>query len=183
MAIYPAIFLDRDGTLIEDVGYIKSISDVRFFPDSFDSLRQLQQHFLLFIITNQSGIAKGLTTTDEVNQVNNYILSRLKEQNIYIREIFCCPHDTGDNCSCKKPHPYFIHQAAESYGLDLDHSYILGDHPSDAGCGINAGIHPVYLLTGHGQKHLHELHSDVRVCGNLSEATKFILNLITDQND
>ena len=74
MTKHPAIFLDRDGTLIDDVGYIQHSSEVSFYPFTFEALSLLQEHFLLFIITNQSGIAKGITTESEVSAVNNYIV-------------------------------------------------------------------------------------------------------------
>jgi D-glycero-D-manno-heptose 1,7-bisphosphate phosphatase len=174
MAKHPAIFLDRDGTIVEDRGYIKDPSDIIFYPESFSALNLLQEHFLLFIITNQSGISKGLTTESEVQQVNNHVIETLEKEGIAIYDIFSCPHKTEDNCTCKKPKPYFIIKAAEKYNLDLPHSYILGDHPSDVLCGLNAGVHPIYLLTGHGLKHRHELTEKVKICNNILEAAYYI---------
>ena len=73
-----------------------------------------------------------------------------------------------------KPKPYFIHQAAELYAIDLENSYIIGDHPSDVECGLNAGIKSIYLLTGHGEKHKNELISAYPICENISTATQHI---------
>lgn len=169
-----AVFLDRDGTIIKDVGYINNPQDVEFFEESFSALLKLQKRFILFIITSQSGISKGFTTETEVKLVNEYVVETLKSKGVYIEYVYCCPHSNEDNCICKKPKPYFIHQAEKQYQLDLNNSYIIGDHPSDSECGINAGITPIYLLTGHGEKHRHELNNDVMICKNILEAANII---------
>ena len=175
MAKHPAIFLDRDGTIIEDSGYINNPLNIEFYPYSFEALQNLQGHFLLFIITNQSGVSKGLITENEVEEVNKHIIGALKARGIAIYDTFYCPHKNEDNCECKKPKPYFIHQAAELYNIDLTKSFIVGDHPSDIQCGINAGVTPIYLLSGHGSKHRNELNSDFKICENILEASKYIL--------
>ncbi len=172
MAKHPAVFLDRDGTLIDDVGYIKHSSEVSFYSFTFEALSLLLEHFLLFIITNQSGIAKGITTEKEVSEVNKHIIKKLKEQDIVISDTFCCPHNTEDNCECKKPRTYFIDKANLLYNIDLSRSFIIGDHPSDIQCGLNAGITPIYLLTGHGKKHQNEINKGTVICSNLLEASK-----------
>ncbi len=169
-----AIFLDRDGTIIKDLGYLSNPREVEFFPDTIDSLRLLQKTFLLFIITNQSGISKGITSAKDVKQVNDYLVETLCANGIRITDVFCCPHDTTDNCICKKPKPYFINLAARLYNINLAKSYIIGDHPSDVECGINSGINPVYVLTGHGKKHRHELTQDCFICNNIRDASKLI---------
>jgi D-glycero-D-manno-heptose 1,7-bisphosphate phosphatase len=176
MGRHPAIFLDRDGTLIEDVGYIKQSSEVKFYSFVMEALMLLQEYFLLFIITNQSGIAKGITTEEEVIDVNTYILRTLKEKGIFIHDIFYCPHKTEDNCNCKKPKPYFIYKAYQLYNIDLKRSFIIGDHPSDIQCGSNAGITPVYLLTGHGIRHKSEVKDDTIIFDNILKASEFIIS-------
>jgi D-glycero-D-manno-heptose 1,7-bisphosphate phosphatase len=175
MSNSPAIFLDRDGTIIEDRGYLKNAVDVVFLPGCFNALTLLKEHFELFIITNQSGISKGITNEEDVIDVNNHIINTLNANDISIREIFYCPHKTEDNCSCKKPNPFFINKAAELYNLNLADSFIIGDHPSDALCGINAGVTPIFLLTGHGTKHQDELPRGIKVCENIFDAAKYIL--------
>ncbi len=174
----PAIFLDRDGTLIEDNGYLHHPSEVQFFPYTFQVLRALQEHFFLFIVTNQSGIAKGITSETEVMAVNRHIVETLQREEITLLEFYYCPHKTEDRCNCKKPHPHFLQLAAQRYGLDLAKSFIIGDHPSDVECGLNAGVTPLYLLTGHGQKHKNELPPDIAIFSNLSDASEFILTSI-----
>jgi D-glycero-D-manno-heptose 1,7-bisphosphate phosphatase len=171
----PALFLDRDGTLIEDRGYIKNPEDLVFFPDVFANLRQLQKTFRLFIITNQSGIAKGLLTHEEVDEVHKVFRETLRSLGVRIDRLFCCPHDTEDQCLCKKPSPYFIHEAARDFELDLKNSYMIGDHPSDVECGINAGVNPIYLLSGHGQYHLGDLRESVPIYEDFGQAAQHIL--------
>lgn len=178
MAKHPAIFLDRDGTIIEENGYIDNTLNVEFFPYTYKSLELLQKHFLLFIITNQSGISKRFIDETDVQKVNRYITDTFKKNGITIFDTFCCPHKNEDNCSCKKPKPYFLHKAAQLYNVDLSKSFIIGDHPSDIECGINAGVTPIYLLSGHGRKHKDELTFKSKVCNNLSDASKYIISII-----
>lgn len=171
---YAAIFLDRDGTIIQDAGYIRHPREVEFIPGCFEALLALQERYKLFIITNQSGISKGLTTEAEVQMVNNYIVDCLRSRGILINHVFSCPHSNEDKCSCKKPGTYFIDEAAALYNLDIKSSYIIGDHPSDVECGINAGMTPVYVLTGHGEKHLNELKNKVEISKDILEASNSI---------
>ena len=172
-----AIFLDRDGTIIQDRGYINKIKDVAFYPYTFNSLRELQKKFLLFIVTNQAGIGKGLIHLDEMHQIHQYILLKLHEQQIKIQEIFYCPHTKDDNCFCRKPSPYFLNTAKEKYHLDIHHSYVIGDHPSDIQLALNTKANGIYVLTGHGRKHLSEIKNystTIKITQNLKSATIFI---------
>jgi len=174
MAKLPAIFLDRDGTLIEDRGHIRDCSEVRFYPFTTEALTILKDSFLLFIITNQSGIGKGLVREEEVSAIHAHILDSLSQEGIEIREVYSCPHRTEDNCACKKPKTAWVEKACREYPVDPGRSYIIGDHPSDAECGLNAGMTPIYLLTGHGTKHLPELTQETIICDNLLSAAKYI---------
>jgi histidinol-phosphate phosphatase family protein len=179
MAKHPAIFLDRDGTIIEDKGYLSDPADLILYPSSIRALKELQKYFLLFIITNQSGISTGNQTHMEVVRINKYLINILKDENVIIYDVFYCPHTKEDNCNCRKPQPYFVLKAAMEYNLDLDNSFILGDHPTDVLCGINAGITPVYLLSGHGEKHIGEVPYGVKVCENILAASSLIIKLKT----
>ena len=178
MAKHPAIFLDRDGTIIEDTGYIDNTLNVEFFPYTFKALGLLQKHFLLFIITNQPGVSKGLISEKDVQDVNRYITETLKNKGITIFDTFYCPHKSEDNCDCRKPKPYFLNKAVQLYNTDLTKSFIIGDHPTDIECGINAGVMPIYLLSGHGNKHKDELTFNSKICNNLLDASKYIVSTI-----
>ncbi|MCX6985325.1 MAG: HAD-IIIA family hydrolase, partial [Lentisphaerae bacterium] len=170
-----AIFLDRDGTVIEDRGHLKNPEQVLFYPFTFEALKLLQKDFLLFIVTNQSGIAKGLLGKEDVEKVNLHVLDALEENGIKITKVYYCPHNREDECKCIKPKPYFLKKAAEKYGIDLANSYVIGDHPHDVECGLNAGASGIFVLTGHGSKHLDEVKEGWSVAANLLEAAEIII--------
>jgi histidinol-phosphate phosphatase family protein len=170
----PAIFLDRDGTLIEDAGFLRGIAEVDFYPQTFSALRRFGD-FVLFIVTNQSGIAKGDITTDEARVVNDYVAWRLAEEGIRIRAVYCCPHQRTDQCSCMKPKPYFLKLAERDHGIDLSRSFVIGDHPSDAELAHAVGANAIYVLTGHGAKHRAELQVPASVVPDIAAAADLIL--------
>ena len=169
-----AVFLDRDGTIIEDNGYLANPSQVVFFEDTFDALRQLQTEYMLFIITNQQGIKEGVLTAEEVDCVNQYVVDSLKNADINITAVYVCPHTKADNCMCRKPNPYFLHKAKKDYHLNLEHSFVLGDHPSDIQLAINAKANGIYVLTGHGKEHLSDLNNNGVVVSGIDEAVNRI---------
>ena len=170
-----AVFLDRDGTIIKDNGYIGNLDDVEFYSFTFKALKLLQEEFLLFIVTNQSGIGKGLVKEKDVEKLNDHILSNLRKNEVKIEELFYCPHKTEDRCKCKKPLPYFIDLAAEKYNIETDKSYVVGDHPSDILFAKNAGASGIFVLTGHGRGHLKEISEDIMISKNLYYASLKIL--------
>jgi len=166
----PAVFLDRDGTLIEDRGHLGDPSQVAFYPETFPALRRLGGQFLLFIVTNQNGIAKGVTTPEGVRRVNDFVVRRLAEEGIEIREVYCCPHERSDGCECIKPSPYFPRQAERDHGVDLARSFMVGDHPPDVELAANVGARGLFVLSGHGAKHRDELRVPCEVVSGISEA-------------
>jgi len=171
-----AVFLDRDGTIIEDRGHLRNPSDVVFFPETFEALQKLMEYFMLFIVTNQPGISKGLIGHNDVKHINIHLIKTLAKAGIKITNIYVCPHSRSDNCFCIKPEPYFLEKAAEDYQIDLQRSFVVGDHPHDVQLARNAGARGIYLLTGHGRKHLPELPEDTDVSeGILQAAEKIIL--------
>mgnify|MGYP000539577129 CR=1 FL=1 len=171
-----AIFLDRDGTINEDLGYIYEKEDLVFIKDSLKALKILQKYFNLYIITNQSGIGKNIFTEDDFFKFNDYFLETLKKAGITIKKVYYCKHKNEDNCICKKPSTYFIDKIIKEDNILRDLSYVVGDHPHDVVMGIKAGIKSIYLLSGHGKKHLNELDCTPEyIAVNLYEATKFIL--------
>lgn len=179
-----AVFLDRDGTLTEDRGYISNTDDVRFFPETFESLRRLSERFALFIVTNQSGIAKGLTSAEDVEKVNAYIDEQLGKNGVEILKTYCCPHDTEDGCLCRKPGPLFAEDARKNFGVDLSRSFMIGDHPSDVFFAMNNSMRGgVYVLSGHGRSHKGELLDKLPnaiIKEGIAEAAQYILSLEED---
>lgn len=152
-----AIILDRDGVLIEDKNYSYKIEDLEMLPGVIEGLKKLQGKFLFFIVTNQAGIGKGYYTVEDFHKYNDYLISILNENNIKIEKTFFCQHVKEDNCECRKPNPKYLNDIAENWDIDMSSSWMIGDHPSDIQFGINGGCKTVYMITGHGKKHLHYL--------------------------
>ena len=171
-----AVFLDRDGTIIEDRGHLRDVSDIVFFADTFEALRRLAEHFLLFIVTNQPGIAYGQISRDDAVAVNDAVVATLRERGITITEVYMCEHERRDDCRCIKPKPYFLDEAAKTYGLDLTNSFVVGDHGHDIELAHNAGAQGIYVLTGHGRKHLAELPEGAETMAGIGEAAEWILS-------
>jgi len=169
------LFLDRDGTLIEDCGHLRSPSQVKFIPGTVEALKRLENEYLLFIITNQPGVADGALTLRDVTRVNNYIVRHLSDAGIRIQDVYVCSHRRDSGCLCIKPKPYFLHQAASKWDIDLRLSVVLGDHPTDMELARNVGGSGIYVLTGHGHKHLNELPPEQLVVPSLKEAVDLIL--------
>lgn len=155
--MHKAIFLDRDGTINEDVGDLYSSDKLIFIPGAIEALKSLQRKFHLFIVTNQSGIGENAFTEKDFLQFNEYYVRLLKSCGVKIKQVFYCPHRKEENCGCRKPNPYFVREAEKRYSIDLRNSYVIGDHPHDAEMAYKVGAGSVYLLTGHGKKHLQEL--------------------------
>jgi histidinol-phosphate phosphatase family protein len=174
----PAVFLDRDGTIIEDRGVLAEPSDAVFYPDTVDALKRLQEHFLLFVVTNQPGVARGAITLDHVDRVNARVLSYLGEHGVTITAVYVCPHERADGCRCIKPNPYFLHKAAEEHAVDLRRSYTVGDHPHDVEFARAVGARGVYVRTGHGEKHLTDLSAGEIVVSGIGEAADWILGAL-----
>ena len=141
----PAIFLDRDGTIFIDTGYPGDEDPINFLPGVPDSLRMLQVNFVLIIISNQSGVGRGVITKDEMYRVHSKMINKLEEENIRITDSFFCLHAPSDNCICRKPLPTMILNAAEKWNLQLNHSYMIGDKNSDIEAGYHAGCKSILL--------------------------------------
>jgi len=135
-----AVFLDRDGVINEDKGYLYRIEDFEFIPEVFDSLLKLQKlNYKLIIITNQSGIGRGYYTLEDFNKLNDYMLRVLGDRGIKIDKVYFCPHSPNENCECRKPKTKFIYSAVKEFDLDLSKCWIIGDKPSDIEMGKNCG--------------------------------------------
>lgn len=171
----PAIFFDRDGTLVEDRGYLRSPSEVVFYPDALSELQRLKGGYLLFILTNQRGVGLGVLSQEEVEQVNQHIVGTLSKRGVTISAVYSCPHTREQGCECIKPKPYFLLKAAKEFNLDLERSFVVGDHPSDVETARKVGAEGIFLLTGHGRKHAGDLTERVYVGRALSNAVDWIL--------
>ena len=173
----PAVFLDRDGTIIEDRGHLRIPSEVVFFRNSIRALKLLQRTFRLFIVTNQPGIAEGILGSAEVAQVHEFILNHLARFGICIDQVYCCSHRRSDGCRCIKPNPYYLRRAARQHGIDLQSSFVVGDHPHDVELAKNSGATGIFVLTGHGTKHSADLPADALVVNDIWEAATLIAEI------
>jgi len=174
-SLRPALFLDRDGTIIEDRGFLTKTEEVHFYPDSFTVLNRLQEYFALFIVTNQGGVARGLQTLEDVDRVNGFVSSELAARGIRIEETYTCPHQRSDQCNCIKPNGYYPLKAAAEHHICLEKSWSLGDHLHDVELGERFGGRGIYLLTGHGIKHRADLPESTRIAADISEAEAIIM--------
>ncbi|MCY3021167.1 MAG: HAD-IIIA family hydrolase [Planctomycetota bacterium] len=173
----PAVFLDRDGTLIEDRGDLREPAEAVFFAETVPALRRLHEHFRLIIVTNQPGVSTGELTREEVDRVNAHVVQHLARAGVVITAVYFCPHQRSENCACIKPKPFFLQQAAREHNLDLRRSFVIGDHPHDIELARAAGSTGVYVLTGHGLSHRADLSADILVAKNIGEAADLVLEL------
>lgn len=174
----PAIFLDRDGTIVEDNGDLSDPLQVVFFEDTVSSLRRLSAYFALFIVTNQSGVAKGTITMQQVDRVNAHIDSHLAKHGVRLLATYVCPHQRADGCECIKPNPFFLNKAKRDFGIDVGRSFVIGDHPHDVEFAMRGGASAIYVLSGHGMKHRHEIPRNTVVAAGIREATEIILERV-----
>jgi len=159
--VTPAVFFDRDGTLIDDVRYLDRLDQVALYPWTADALRLLRRAgFALVVITNQSGVARGLFSEAFVADVHAHLAAELARGGASIDAWFHCPHhdSAGDpayrlDCDCRKPRPGLVTRAAASLGLDLARSVVVGDRWSDIVAGREAGCYTVFVNRGY-REHL-----------------------------
>jgi D-glycero-D-manno-heptose 1,7-bisphosphate phosphatase len=154
--VKPAVFLDRDGTLIEEVGHLGDPDGVVVLPGVPQTLRRLADAgFALVVISNQGGVARGFFTEDDVRAVCDRTAGLLASEGATIDAWYHCPHhpDFGEPCECRKPAPGMLLRAAREHELDLGSSWMVGDHLVDVQAGAAAGARPIKVLTGHGLLH------------------------------
>jgi D-glycero-D-manno-heptose 1,7-bisphosphate phosphatase len=145
-ALSPAVFVDRDGTIMEDCDYCSDTKDIKIFPGVPEALRRLKSRgFKLIIITNQSGIGRGLMTAEQYRAVEAQVLQQLDG---LIEATYFCPDVPGQHSSCRKPAPGMILQAKREHGIDLPCSFFIGDKEIDVECGRNAGVRTIRVQTG-----------------------------------
>lgn len=144
-----ALFLDRDGVINEEINYLHKIEDLIFIEEIFSICEFYRDKgFLIFIITNQAGIAKGHFTEADFQLLTEWMLNEFQKRNIEITKVYHCPHhpDFTGECNCRKPNPGMILQAKKEFDLDLEKSVLIGDKLSDIEAGINSGIQFTYHI-------------------------------------
>jgi len=147
-----ALFLDRDGVINVEKDYLCKIEDFEFIDGVFDACRYFQSKgYLIVVITNQSGIARGYYTHEDFKNVSDWMLEAFKKECIDIAKVYYCPHHPNiSKCSCRKPNAGMIWEAQKEFGIDLAFSILVGDKLSDIEAGKKAGVGECYLIsTGH----------------------------------
>lgn len=168
-----SVFLDRDGTLILDKGYVGKIKDVELISDVPKALKKLKElGFLLIVISNQSGVRRGYFTQKEVEDVNHRINQLLQPEGVQVERFYICPHLPDEGCCCRKPSTSMVMAAAKFYDIDLSSSYLVGDKSIDIQTGLAAGCKTVWVKTSE-----HVLDKGVKPdfkAKNLLEASNWI---------
>jgi D-glycero-D-manno-heptose 1,7-bisphosphate phosphatase len=156
--MYPAIFLDRDGVIIENIPYyVRSWDDVLIYPQALQALATLSKHpYKIIIVTNQSAVGRGLVTLETVDAINKRLIREIEQHGGRVDAVFTCPHAPQEECACRKPKPGLIYQAQEHLAIDLSKSILIGDALSDLAAGKAAGVgKTILVLTGRGAAQLY----------------------------
>lgn len=171
-----AVFLDRDGTLIEEAAYLARAEDLKLFPFSAEAVRFLNENdFLVVLITNQSGIARGFFDENDLSAIHARLISDLQKEGAALDAIYFCPHAPGDDCACRKPKTEMIKLAARDFAIDLKNSWTIGDKAIDVELGFNAETKSALVLTGYGSREKEKLSEKPDlIAENLLEAVKVI---------
>lgn len=181
MPAHPAVFLDRDGTLIEERHYLHRPEEVRLLPGAATALQRLRQAgFLLFLVTNQSGVGRGYFTLHDVARVHEHLTRLLAPYDVRFSDIYIAPEAPDQPSPGRKPSPHFLLLASQQYQIDLGQSYMIGDKLADLECGWNAGVRAsILVLTGYGMETARALPSPPRgglaVVQDLAAAADWIL--------
>jgi D-glycero-D-manno-heptose 1,7-bisphosphate phosphatase len=156
-AMNPAIFLDRDGVIIENrSNYVRSWDDVYIYPQALKALVEFSKlPFYIVIVTNQSAIGRGIITKQEADAINDRLVNEIGAAGGRIDAVYICPHAPADNCQCRKPEPGFFLQAAQEFPLSLNNSVMVGDALTDLMAAEAAGIaQRILVRTGRGEQQL-----------------------------
>ncbi|NTU56744.1 MAG: HAD family hydrolase [Anaerolineales bacterium] len=180
--MFPAIFLDRDGVLIENrAEYVRDWSQVSIYPEAIRALSnsKLKNHKIV-IVTNQSAVGRGIISLETAEEINDRLVHLIRDQGSRVDGVYLCPHGPDDGCDCRKPRPGLLLRAARELSLDLKRSWMIGDAWSDVQAGQSAGVQGTILLkTGRGADQLSLPRpadiGEFLVCEDLPQALKIIL--------
>lgn len=181
-----AVFIDRDGTLNEESGYLHRAEDCRFIPGAIEAVALLNAAgFLVVVVTNQSGIARGYYTEADLETLHVYMAAELAAGGARIDGWYFCPHhpefSAAADCACRKPLPGMLQHAAAELDIDLASSWMVGDKVADIEAGRAAGCTPILVLTGYGAAEAGAVDSMVAVCADLNAAARRIIAATTKE--
>ena len=184
----PGVFLDRDGTVNEEIGYLHDVGKLSLISGAGEAIRRLNiSGWPVVCVSNQSGVARGFFSIDTVYEVNQKLKELLEEKGAYLDGIYFCPHHPTEgqypyrrNCDCRKPRPGMLKKAAEEFEIDLERSFLIGDRLSDIQTAQNASLKSILVLTGYGQIELENIKDKTTlqpdyICEDISAAVNCIL--------
>ncbi len=189
-----AVFIDRDGTLNADIGYAGDPSRVRLLPNAGEAVCRINGSGLAaVIVTNQSGVARGLITEAQVKMVNRHVVDSLAAFGAKIDGVYYCPHhpegklaEFTRRCDCRKPLTGLLEMAAADLEIDLGQSFMIGDKASDVEAGVRAGAKSILVRTGYGNSAIQELEKRnmpiAHVAGDVLEAVEWIVRDVNDRS-
>ena len=159
-----AIFLDRDGVINEEVGYLDSLDKLKVIPCAYEAIKLINESGMkAVVISNQAGVARGLITEEFVKKTNNHLQIILRERGVYINNFYYCPHHPTEGeepyrqiCDCRKPAPGMFLEAARDLNIDLELSYMVGDRFLDMEAAKKAGVKGILVRTGYGKELLQD---------------------------
>ncbi len=148
----PAVFIDRDGTINEEVNYLDHPDQLRLLPRCAEAIKKInRQGIKTIVITNQSGIARGYFTEKSLHQIHDKLESLLAQDGAHLDGIYFCPHHPDDACDCRKPAPGMLKAASSEHAIDLAQSFVIGDKLTDVKLAQRVGAKGILVLTGYGQ--------------------------------
>ena len=188
-----AVFLDRDGVINEEVGYLDSLDKLKVIPCAYEAIKLINESGMkAVVISNQAGVARGLLTEEFVKKTNNHLQIILREQGVFINNFYYCPHHPTEGeepyrqvCDCRKPAPGMFLTAARDLNIDLELSYMVGDRFLDMEAAKKAGVRGILVKTGYGKELLQDDGPDKAteenkpdfIAEDILEAVKWILKV------
>ena len=180
-----AVFIDRDGTINEEKEYLYRTDDFAFIPGAPQAIRLLNEAgFLVIVVTNQSGVARGFYTEEDVHLLHRYIASQLEPFGARVDAWFYCPHHPAGRgsyalpCRCRKPLPGMLLEAAGRFNIDLESSIMIGDKLVDMEAGVAAGCRPILVRTGYGSEEVHLCRNGIEVFDDLLTAAESLTKAV-----
>jgi D-glycero-D-manno-heptose 1,7-bisphosphate phosphatase len=189
-----AVFLDRDGVINEEVGYLNNLDKLKVIPSAYEAIRLINESGMkAIVVSNQAGVAKGLFTEDFVRKTNDYLQTILSQQAAYINNFYYCPHHPTEGtepyrqiCDCRKPAPGMLLRAAQDLNIDLKKSYLVGDRFRDMEAAKKAEVKGILVKTGYGKELLQDDGPDKLtpeskpdfIAADILEAVKWILDQV-----
>ncbi len=174
-----AVFLDRDGTINEDTGYLSRPSEVCLIPGAALAIKALNDRGIkVIVVTNQSGVARGFLSLHDLEKINKRLAELLEVRGARLDALYCCPHHPDDACKCRKPAVGLVEKATGEHNVEC--SYVVGDKRADIGLARNSGARAVLVRTGHGEEELVNLQKGTEdpdyIAKDLTDAVAWILN-------